>query len=75
MRNPEYFRLVKSGRFAGFKRIVTEYLPAGGSEWRLSRIDHDPEETVSLRGPATGIERLKRERIKTVEDGPGEDGQ
>jgi len=63
MKNPEYFRLIKNGCFVGFKRIVTEYLPAGHDKWQLARIDHDPEETQRLSRPAVGIEALKRERI------------
>ena len=63
MKNPEYFRLVKDGRFVGFKRIVTEYLPAGQNVCQLKWIDHDSEETRRLGKPAIGIETLKRERI------------
>jgi len=65
MKNPEYFRLMKNGQFVGFKRIVTEYLPAGRSTWRLDQIEHDPGETQRLSRPALGIESLKRERISS----------
>ena len=63
MRNPEYFRLNKGGRFVGFKRVVTEFLPAGRSMWQLERIEHDPEETERLSRPAVGINSMKRARI------------
>lgn len=61
MKNPEYFRLSKDGRFVGFKRIVTEYLAAGHSKWMINEIEND--EAQKLSRPATGIERLKRESI------------
>jgi len=63
MRNPEYFRLVKNEGFVGFKRVITEYLPAGHSRWQLAPIDHDQEDTKKLSRPAMGIVSLKRERI------------
>lgn len=63
MKNPEYFRLLKNGQFVGFKRVVTEYLPASHSTWQLDMIEHDPKETQRLSKPAMGIESLKRERI------------
>lgn len=65
MQNPEYFRLMKDGRFAGFKRVVTEYLPAGHSTWQLAQVEHNPSETQKLSRPALGIECLKRERISS----------
>lgn len=65
MKNPEYFRLIKNGRFAGFKRVVTEYLPASHSTWQLDEIEHDPEDTQKLSRPAMGIETLNRERINS----------
>lgn len=63
MKNPEYFRLIKDGQFVGFKRIVTEYLPAGHDRWQLDQVEHDPNETKRLSNPAIGTESLKRERI------------
>lgn len=65
MKNPEYFRIYKDGQFAGFKRVVTEYLPSGHSVWQLARVDHDPAETQKLSKPALGTENLKRERISS----------
>ena len=62
MANPGYFRLVKNGRFVGFKRIITEFLPAGHSMWGLDELEHD--EAQKLSRPATGIATLKRERIE-----------
>ncbi len=63
MKNPKYFRLIKDGQFVGFKRDVTEYLPAGDDRWQLDQIEHDPDETQKLIGPAIGIATLKREKI------------
>lgn len=63
MENPEYFRLIKNEQFVGFKRVVTEYLPASHNAWQLDPIEHDPEDTQKLSRPAMGIESLKRERI------------
>ncbi|MBA7644387.1 hypothetical protein ES703_52131 [subsurface metagenome] len=63
MKNPEYFRLIKDGQFVGFKRIVTEYLPAGHDRWQLDRIEANPDETRKLSKPAIGTESLKREKI------------
>lgn len=63
MKNPEYFRLIKDGRFVGFKRIVTEYLPAGHSEWQLDQLEHDPKEIQRLSSPAMGIETIKRPKF------------
>jgi len=65
MKNPEYFRLIKDESFVGFKRVITEYLPAAGTRWQLDEIEHDPEETQRLSKPAMGIETLKRERINS----------
>lgn len=61
MKNPEYFRLFKDGSFVGFKRVVTEYLPAGHSTWQLAEESHD--ETQKLSKPGVGIENLKRESL------------
>jgi len=63
MKNPEYFRLIKDGSFVGFKRFVTEYLPASHNIWQLDELEHD--ETQKLSRPAMGIETLKRERINS----------
>ena len=56
----------KDGRFVGFKRVVTEYLPAGGSKWGLDPLEFDPEANIKLCSAARGIENLSREKI-----GPG----
>lgn len=61
MKNLEYFRLFKDEQFVGFKRIITEYLPAGHNAWQLDQVEHD--ETQRLSRPAIGIETLKRKRI------------
>lgn len=66
MRNPVYYRLLKDGHFVGFKRIVTEFLPAAYSKWQLEPLEHDPEDTQTLSKPAMGIVTLKRERIIAV---------
>jgi len=58
MANPEYYRMMKDGRFVGFKRVVTEYLAAGHSRWRLIEEAHD--ETQKLSEPAVGIKKLPR---------------
>jgi len=72
MKNPVYYRLMKDSNFVGFKRVVTEYLPAGHSVWQLAQVDHDPGETQKLSRPAMGVENLKRERIsqgrKTIKE-------
>lgn len=65
MKNPEYFRLMKDEKFVGFKRVVTEFLPASHTTWQLDPVEHDPEDTQKLSRPAMGIETLKRERITT----------
>lgn len=63
MKNPQYYRLTKDGRFVGFKRIVTEYLQASHTRWQLTPIPHDEDETQKLWKPAMGIGTLGRERI------------
>lgn len=63
MKNPEYYRLIKNESFVGFKRVVTEFLPAGHTRWQLDPIDYDAEDTKKLSRPAMGIVALKRERI------------
>ena len=63
MKNPEYFRLMKNGLFVGFKRVITEFLPASHNVWQLDLLEHDPKDTQKLSSPAIGIETLKRERI------------
>ena len=73
MKNPEYFRLIKDGQFVGFKRVVTEYLPAGRSTWQLGQVEHDPGETQRLSKPALGTESLKRERISSDKPKSSED--
>lgn len=63
MNNPVYYRLIKDGSFVGFKRIVTEYLPAAHTRWQLEPFPHDSEETQKLSKPAMGIGTLGREKI------------
>ena len=63
MKNPVYFRLIKDEKFVGFKRVVTEFLPAGHNTWQLDPIEHNPDDTQILNRPAVGIENLKREGI------------
>lgn len=68
MKNPVYFRLIdKNGNFVGFKRIVTEFLPATMTKWQLDPVEHDSEETQKLSKPAMGIATLGREKIVTPE--------
>lgn len=63
MRNPEYFRLNKDRQFVGFKRVITEYLPAGKDKWQLDPIEHEPKETEKLSRPAVGIGNMQRASI------------
>lgn len=63
MKNPVYFRLMLDGRFIGFKRIVTEYLPASHTRWQLAPLEHNPDEMQKLSTPAFGIQTLKREKL------------
>lgn len=63
MKNPVYYRMMLDGRFVGFKRIVTEYLPASHTTWQLASLKHNPDETSQLSTPAFGIETYKREKI------------
>lgn len=65
MKNPVYYRLVKDGGFVGFKRIVTEFLPAGHATWQLEPIECDEAETKKLSSPPRGVAVLKRERISS----------
>lgn len=65
MANPEYFRLIKGNDFAGFKRIVTEYLPPGSDRWQLEPVEHDADNITRLSRPAVGIESLKRAIINS----------
>ena len=68
MGNPEYYRLIgKDGSFVGFKRIVTEYLPAGATRWQLKPLVHDSDRTMKLSQPAMGVATLGREKIVTAE--------
>lgn len=67
MKNPVYYRLIKNGSFVGFKRTVTEYLPAGTTRWQLDPVDHDEEASQELYRPAMGISTLGREKIISVE--------
>ena len=67
MENPVYYRLIdKNGNFVGFKRIVTEYLPAAATRWQLDPEPHDSEAIQKLSRPAMGIATLSREKIFTV---------
>ena len=63
MKNPVYYRLMLDSRFVGFKRIVTEYLPASHTTWQLAPLKYNPDETSQLSTPAFGIETLKREKL------------
>lgn len=63
MKNPVYYRLMLDDRFIGFKRIVTEYLPASHTTWQLAPLKHDEDETTQLSTPAFGIETYKREKL------------
>jgi len=61
MKNPEYYRLIKDGRFVGFKRVVTEYLAAGHSKWLLTEEPHD--ETQRLSKPGDGVLKSCRGKV------------
>lgn len=64
MDNPVYYRLIgEKGNFVGFKRIVTEYLPAAATRWQLDPFPHDSEATQKLSEPAMGTATLGREKI------------
>lgn len=63
MKNPVYFRLFKNGSFVGFKRIITEYLPAAATRWQLDPVIHDSSDTQMLSRPAMGTATLGREKI------------
>jgi len=63
MKNPIYFRLFKDDNFVGFKRVVTEYLPAAGTRWQLDSFPHDENATQTLSRPAMGTATYSRERI------------
>ena len=67
MKNPVYLRLFKGERFAGFKRVVTEYLPAAATRWQLDSFPHDEDATQTLSRPAMGTATLGREKISTAE--------
>ena len=67
MKNPVYFRLYKNESFVGFKRVVTEYLPAAATRWQLDSFPHDENATQSLSKPAMGTATLGREKIVTTE--------
>jgi len=57
----KYYRLHQKGRFVGFSRTITDYLPAGESLWELDIIESD--EKVKLTTTPLGIECLKRKKI------------
>lgn len=63
MKNTKCYRLFKNENFVGFKREVTEYLPAAASRWQLDPFPHDENDTQSLSKPAMGIATLGREKI------------
>lgn len=65
MKNPVYYRLTNDGNFAGFKRLVTEWLPPGGTRWQLDPIEHDSADTQILSRPAMGTATLGREKISS----------
>ena len=62
LNNPEYYRL-RTKQGLAIKRITTEYLPAGEDKWQLEPIAHNPDLTVKLTVPPTGINRLKRPKL------------
>ena len=62
MKNPGYFRLIKDGNFVGFKRVITEYLPAGQTKWQFDPIEHDDEDTQKLSKPFFG--QADRDNLK-----------
>lgn len=67
MDNPVYYRLEsEAGNFVGFKRIVTEYLPAAATKWQLDEFPHSPERTEKLSTPAMGTATFAREKIVTT---------
>jgi len=61
-RNPQYYQLIKDRHIIGFKRVVTEYLPAGANQWQLEPIGHD--ESYQLSVLPMGIEGLKRPSLR-----------
>ena len=68
MNNPVYYRLLsENGSFAGFKRVVTEFLSPGDIKWRLDSIPHDEDATQKLSRPAVGTATYPREKIVTTE--------
>ena len=67
MKNPVYFRLFKDESFVGFKRVITEYLPAAATRWQLDSFPHDENATQALSKPAMGTATLGREKIVTTE--------
>jgi hypothetical protein len=67
MNSPVYYRLMKDGHFAGFKREVTEYLSPGSTRWQLDPVPHDSEENQKLSQPAMGTATLRRGKIVTPE--------
>ena len=58
---------MKDGNFAGFKRVITEFLSPGSTRWQLDPVPHDAEETQKLSRPAMGTATLGREKIVTTE--------
>lgn len=69
VKNPVYFRLInKDGYFVGFKRVITEYLQAGGDRWRLDPVEHDAGESQRLSRPAVGIMSLKRAKLSSKDN-------
>ena len=67
MKNPVYYRLFKKESFVGFKRVVTEYLPAAATRWQLDSFPHDEDATQPLSQPAMGTATYGREKIVTTE--------
>lgn len=67
MKNPIYYRLFKNKSFVGFKRVVTEYLPAASTRWYLEPMDHDENDNQILNKPAMGIATFGREKITSGE--------
>jgi len=62
MSNPKYYRLMRDGRLAGFKRVVVEYNAAGSEQWKLGCPEGLDE--YSLTSAPMGVAALKRETIR-----------
>jgi len=58
---------MNNGSFAGFKRVVTEFLSPGSTRWQLEPLPHDADATQKLSRPAMGTATYPREKIVTTE--------